>query len=230
MDNILEYDSVSIKYKQNTVIDNVSFDLKPGEILGIVGESGSGKSTILKSINRILGDEAKIVSGQIRFNDANLLTKSEKEMRTIRGRSIGMIFQDSIGSLCPIRTIGSQMIETMRAHQKIDKKQAKEKAMGLFGLLNFKDPEKLWKSYPFELSGGMNQRVGIALGMIMNPALLLADEPTSALDIKSTGLVVDELKSLRKNFGTSIIIVSHDMDLMEGICDRIVEIKSGKVI
>jgi len=230
MENILEYDSVSIEYLNKKVIDNVSFNLKSGQILGIVGESGSGKSTIIKSIIGILGKEGKVTDGQIRFENQNLLTKKDNEMRHLRGKKIGMIFQDSASSLCPIRTVGSQMIETMGAHEKINKQRAKEHALKLFERLNFSQPEKLWNSYPFELSGGMNQRVGIALGTVLNPELVLADEPTSALDFKSAGQVVDELKKLNKEFNTSIIIVSHDIGMMAGLCHELVVLKEGIVI
>lgn len=230
MDKILDYNSVSISYLRSEVVKDVSFSLAPGEILGIVGESGSGKSTIIKSIIGILGDDLTGIEGSITFNGKDLIVMSKQEMRHLRGREIGMIFQDAAASLCPIRTVGSQVIEALRAHCKIDRKQAKEEALQVFERLNFSDPDKIWKSYPFELSGGMNQRVGILLGMLHNPPLLLADEPTSALDIKSTRQVIDELKGLRDRFGTSIIIVSHDISVISEVADSVMVLKDGRIV
>ena len=229
-DSILEFNQIKISFSNSVAVDNVSFSLKSGEILGLVGESGSGKSTIIKSIMAILNDDGKIESGEILFNGENLLDKSEKELQRIRGSRIGMIFQDSAASLCPIRTIGDQVIESMATQGKIDKKKAKEQALKLFEKLNFKDPNSLWNSYPFELSGGMNQRVGIAIAMINNPTLLLADEPTSALDTNATSQVIEELKRIRTDLGTSIIIVTHDMNVVEQVADNIMVLKDGKVM
>ncbi|MBR1623569.1 MAG: ABC transporter ATP-binding protein [Pseudobutyrivibrio sp.] len=228
--DFFKYDSVSVEYEGIRAVDNVSFQLNHGEILGIVGESGSGKSTIIKSIMGLLGTDGTLESGEIVFKGENLLTKSDKEMRRIRGAEIGMIFQDAEGSLCPIRTIGDQIIEAMNAHGKIDKVKAKEQAYALFEKLNFKEAERIWTSYPFELSGGMNQRVGIAIAMLLNPPLLLADEPTSALDYQACDQVIDELKKLREAYGTSIIIVTHDIAVVSALADNILIVRNGNVM
>ena len=151
-------------------------------------------------------------------------------MRKIRGAEIGMIFQDAKSSLCPIRTIGSQIIESMNAHRKIPKAVAKEKALDLFAKIGFREVEKLWKSYPFELSGGMNQRVGIAISMLMNPSILLADEPTSALDVAVQKQVIEEMLNLRELFGTAIIIVTHDISVAAAMADTVLVLKDGNMM
>ena len=190
---ILTYDSVEISFGGKAVVHDVSFSLEHGEILGLVGESGSGKSTLIKAAMGLLGQDGLVTRGDIRYMDQNILDISEKEKRKIRGAGIGMIFQDAGASLCPIRTIGEQIYESMRAHTKITRSEAKSRAMDLFAKLNFKDSQRVWDSYPFELSGGMNQRAGIAIAMLMNPPILFADEPTSALDVTVQKQVVEEL-------------------------------------
>ena len=228
--SILECDSLSISFSGKAALKNVSFSLEKGETLGIVGESGSGKSTIIKAIMGILSNEGRVENGRIVFNGENLLDKSQKEMESVRGSQLSMVFQDSAASLCPIRTIGDQIQETMKAHGYKDKKKNKEKAIQLLEKLNFKEPLRVWNSYPFELSGGMNQRVGIALAMILRPLVLLADEPTSALDQKAGQLVIEEIKSLRSEYQTSVIIVSHDISVISSLARNILVLKDGEVM
>ena len=148
----------------------------------------------------------------------------------VRGAGIGMIFQDAGASLCPIRTIGDQIYESMRAHKKVSRNEAKDRAMELFEKLNFKDSQRVWDSYPFELSGGMNQRAGIAISMLMNPPILLADEPTSALDVSVQRQVVREMLKLRELFGTAIIIVTHDIGVVRAMADTVLVLKNGKMV
>ena len=162
--------------------------------------------------------------------EQNILDIPEKEKRKIRGAKIGMIFQDAGASLCPIRTIGDQIYESMRAHKKVTKAQAKDRAMELFEKLNFKDSQRVWDSYPFELSGGMNQRAGIAIAMLMNPPVLFADEPTSALDVSVQRQVVNEMLNLRELFGTSIVIVTHDIGVVRAMADSVLVLKNGKTV
>ena len=214
MKPLLQYESVDISYHGKPVAENISFSLQPGEILGIVGESGSGKSTIIKAAMGLLGSGGAVTKGDIRFRGKNLTALPEREIRQIRGAGIGMIFQDTESALCPIRTIGSQIFESMRAHRKISREEAREQALELFGILNLKEGTRIWNSYPFELSGGMNQRVGIAMAMLMNPAVLLADEPTSALDVLVQKQAVSEMMNLREVFGTAVIIVTHDIGVV----------------
>ena len=221
---ILTYDSVEISFDGEAVVHDVSFSLTPGEILGLVGESGSGKSTLIKAAMGLLGSGGLVTRGDICYMGQNILDISEKEKRKIRGSGIGMIFQDAGASLCPIRTIGDQIYESMRAHKKVSRNEAKDRAMELFEKLNFKD------SYPFELSGGMNQRAGIAISMLMNPPILLADEPTSALDVSVQRQVVREMLKLRELFGTAIIIVTHDIGVVRAMADTVLVLKNGKMV
>ena len=227
---ILTYDSVEISFGGKAVVHNVNFSIESGEILGLVGESGSGKSTLIKAAMGLLGQDGLVTRGDICFMEQNILDIPEKEKRKIRGAKIGMIFQDAGASLCPIRTIGDQIYESMRAHKKVTKAQAKDRAMELFEKLNFKDSQRVWDSYPFELSGGMNQRAGIAIAMLMNPPVLFADEPTSALDVSVQRQVVNEMLNLRELFGTSIVIVTHDIGVVRAMADSVLVLKNGKTV
>jgi peptide/nickel transport system ATP-binding protein len=229
MDNtLLNYDSVEVSFNGNPVVHDVSFSLHSGEILGLVGESGSGKSTLIKAAMGLLGSNGMVTRGDIIFKGRNLVDMPERELRHIRGSGIGMIFQDAGASLCPIRTIGSQIFESMEAHGKITEAEARERSFDLFRKLNFKEPERIWDSYPFEMSGGMNQRAGIAVSMLMNPPVLLADEPTSALDVAVQRQVVQEMLHVREIFGTAIIIVTHDIGVVSAMADTVLVLQNGK--
>jgi ABC-type dipeptide/oligopeptide/nickel transport system ATPase component len=227
---LLDYQHVEISFNGKPVVHDVSFQLHPGEILGLVGESGSGKSTLIKAAMGLLGSSGMVTRGDIWFEGKNLPDLSEKEMRTICGEKIGMIFQDCGASMSPIRTIGEQIVESMAAHRKVNITEAKADAMELFEKLNFKDGEQVWNSYPFELSGGMNQRAGIAIAMLMNPVILMADEPTSALDVAIQRQVVEEMLHVREVFGTAIIIVTHDIGVVSAMADSILVLQDGNVM
>ena len=227
---LLDYQHVEISFNGNAVVHDVSFQLHPGEILGLVGESGSGKSTIIKAAMGLLGGNGMVTRGDIWFEGKNLPDLSDKEMRHICGEKIGMIFQDCGASLSPIRTIGEQIVESMAAHRKVDVAEAKRTAMELFEKLRFKDGERVWNSYPFELSGGMNQRAGIAIAMLMNPAILMADEPTSALDVAVQRQVVEEMLNVREVFCTAIIIVTHDIGVVSAMANSILVLQDGNVM
>lgn len=229
-ETILRYDSVEISFDGSPVVEDVSFSLREGEILGLVGESGSGKSTMIKAAMGLLGDHGLVTKGDIWFRGQNLLDLSEKEMRKVRGAKIGMIFQDVGTSLCPIRTIGEQIYESMMAHQKITRDQAKAKSMELFEKLHFNESDRIWDMYPFEMSGGMNQRAGIAISMLLNPPILFADEPTSALDVSIQKEAVNSMKELRETFGTAIIIVTHDIGVVRAMADTIMVLKDGRTV
>lgn len=230
MAELLSYEHVEISYGGTPVVHDVSFSVKPGEILGLVGESGSGKSTLIKAAMGLLGDNGLVTKGDILFDGKNIPDLPEKELRKIRGAKIGMIFQDAGASLCPIRTIGEQIYESMSAHMDISKADAQDRAFTLFEKLHFQDSRRIWDSYPFELSGGMNQRAGIAIAMLMNPAVLLADEPTSALDVAVQKQVVLEMKLLRELFGTAIILVTHDIGVVSAMADTVLVLKDGRKV
>lgn len=230
MAELLSFEHVEISYGGTPVVHDVSFSVKPGEILGLVGESGSGKSTLIKAAMGLLGDNGLVTKGDILFDGKNIPDLPEKELRKIRGKKIGMIFQDAGASLCPIRTIGEQIYESMSAHMDISKADAQEQAFALFEKLHFQDSRRIWDSYPFELSGGMNQRAGIVIAMLMNPAVLLADEPTSALDMAVQKQVVLEMKQLRDLFGTAIILVTHDIGVVSAMADTVLVLKDGRKV
>lgn len=230
MEELLKYDHVEISFGGSAVVHDVSFSLHAGEILGLVGESGSGKSTLIKAAMGLLENNGLVTRGDIWFEGKNLPDLPERELRLIRGEKIGMIFQDAGASLCPIRTIGEQIIESMAAHKKVSKAEAKASALELFDKLNFKDGERIWKSYPFELSGGMNQRAGIAISMLMKPSVLLADEPTSALDVAVQRQVVQEMLRVRELFGTAIILVTHDIGVVSAMADTVLVLQNGSTM
>lgn len=230
MEPLLTYQSVEVSFNGRAVTHDVSFTLHAGEILGIVGESGSGKSTLLKTAMGLLGNGGLVTKGDIWFKGKDLPDLPEKELRKICGAGIGMIFQDAGASLCPIRTIGEQIYESMSAHMEITRSQAREKALALFEKLQFKDGQRIWNSYPFELSGGMNQRAGIAIAMLMEPPVLLADEPTSALDVAVQKQVIEEMLHLRELFGTAIILVTHDIGVVSAMADTVLVLKDGRIM
>lgn len=226
MDALLRYDAVEICFDGMPVVRNVSCSVHPGEILGIVGESGSGKSTLLKAALGLLGD-GEVTAGRILFQGRNILELSPKQHRKICGAEIGMIFQDCGASLSPIRTIGDQIFESVAAHQTISREEARRQALELFERLYIRNGARIWDSYPFQLSGGMNQRVGIAMAMLMQPAVLLADEPTSALDVAVQKQVVQALLQMRDLFGTAIVLVTHDLGVVRAMADQILVLKDG---
>ena len=230
MEELLTYQSVEISFGESVVVQDIDFSLHPGEILGIVGESGSGKSTLLKAAMGLLGSGGAVTKGDIWFRGKNIPDLSERQLRKIRGTEIGMIFQDAGASLCPIRTIGEQIWESMSAHRKTSRAEAREKALDLFDKLNFKDGRRIWNSYPFQLSGGMNQRAGIAIAMLMEPAVLLADEPTSALDVIVQRQAVQEMLRLREIFGTAILLVTHDIGVVSAMADTVLVLKDGRMM
>ena len=232
--NILEYCQVDIHYEKKQVIKDVSLAVKPGEILGIVGESGSGKSTLIRAGMGLLGEGGTVTQGQILYQGTNAtidLTQIHgEEMRRLRGAEIGMIFQNTGASLCPIRTIEEQLYEAVLEHESISKGEIRDRALELFEQLRFTNGEQILKSYPFEFSGGMNQRVGIVLAMVLRPRLLLADEPTSALDVTVQLQVLREMKKLRDMYGTSIVLVTHNIGVVNYLADHVAVMHQGKLV
>ena len=228
--SVLSYENVDISYNGNTVVKDINLKLEEGEILGIVGESGSGKTTVIKAAMNLLGKGGLVTRGDIWFKGMDIPDLSDKQMRKINGPEIGMIFQNSGSAFCPIRTVGDQLYEAMRAHEKISKEDFRIKATELFEKIGFSDVQRILKSYPFELSGGMQQRVGVAAAMLLNPKVILADEPTSALDVSIQRLVIDEMLKVREMFGTSMIIVSHNIGVIGAMADNVIVMKDGQII
>lgn len=228
-EELLIYDSVEVCFNGRPAVRDVSFSLNPGEILCIVGESGSGKSTLLRAAIGLLGRAGMVTRGDIWFQGENIPDLPKRRLRKIRGSRIGMIFQDPAASLCPVRTVGSQMTESLRAHGPISKKEAKERSLALFDKLGLKDGERIWECRPFELSGGMNQRVGIAMAMLLNPSVLLADEPTSALDVSVQKQAVEEMLLMRRLYGTAIVLVTHNIGVVSAMADTVLVLKDGRM-
>lgn len=230
MEELLRYDHVDISYLGQPVIRDVSFSLHSGEILGIVGESGSGKSTLIKAAMGLLGCEGQVTRGDIWFKGKNLPELPPKELRKLCGPELGYIFQSSGSAFCPIRTVGAQLFETMRAHGKITKADFEVQALELLGKLGFADGKRILASYPFELSGGMQQRIGIAAAMLLNPSVLFADEPTSALDVTIQKQVVEEMLMVRETFGTAIVLVTHNLGVIGAMADRVLVLENGRCV
>ena len=224
MESLLKLEHVTICYNGEPVVHDVDLELNKGEILGVVGESGSGKSTIIKAIMGLLGNEGTVTEGDIWYKGKNVV-----DMPELLGPEIAMVFQDSGAALCPIRTVGDQIYESMREHERISRKECAERAVRMMAKIGLKDGERVLQSYPFELSGGMNQRVGICISMLQNPSLLLADEPTSALDVTIQKQVVEEMLLMRKEYGTAMIVVTHNIGVVEKMADKVLVLKNGKV-
>lgn len=229
MELLLKLEHVTICYNGEPVVHDVNLELNKGEILGVVGESGSGKSTIIKAVMGLLGSEGMVTEGDIWYKGKNVVDMPEKELRKLLGPEIAMVFQDSGASLCPIRTIGAQIYESMREHEKISRKECEERAVRMMAKIGLKDGERVLRSYPFELSGGMNQRVGICISMLQHPSLLLADEPTSALDVTVQKQVVEEMLLMRKEYGTAMIVVTHNIGVVGKMADKVLVLKNGEV-
>ena len=227
-------DRLTVTYGEKLAVDGVSFSLSPGKIYVIVGESGSGKSTLLRTIGGLLTKEGKIVSGDIWMGEQNLIQLSEKEWCEVHGNKMGYIFQNPEQSLSPLAKIGKQFVECQNMHAKTERKKSKkeilEDAEELLKELRFENPQRVLKSYPFELSGGMCQRVAIALAIMNQPSLLLADEPTSALDVASQDMTIETLLALRKKTDLSILLVTHNMEVARRLADEIGVMYQGRII
>jgi peptide/nickel transport system ATP-binding protein len=216
---------------QVPAVNGVDFYIREGETLGIVGESGCGKSVTSLSIMRLLEHTpGRVVDGSIRFEGTDLLSLSENAMREIRGNEIAMIFQEPMTSLNPVFKIGDQIGEAVRLHLKLDKKQAREHVMNMLKLVGIPRAKEIMDEYPHQLSGGMRQRVMIAMAMSCEPKLLIADEPTTALDVTIQAQILDLMKKLKEEKGTAIMLITHDLGVVAEMCDRVVVMYAGKVV
>ena len=230
METILKVENLYVKNNGVEILNDISFDIKKGEILGIVGESGCGKSTLIRSLISMNESNEEIVKGDILFKNESILNIPQKEMRKLRGSEIGVVFQNPGATLNPIRKIGKQFVESLKSHNKISKKEALEKAELILEKVNLKDAKCILNSYPYELSGGMKQRVAMAMALIMEPEILVTDEPTSALDVTVQSQVVKEMMKLRDSFDTSIIIVTHSMGVVSRMVDKIAVMYAGSIV
>lgn len=234
-DHILSVKDLEVQFKSGSIttkaVNGVSFDLEENENLGIVGESGSGKSVTATSILRLIPNPpGEITNGSIAFKGKDLLQCSNNDMRKIRGNEISMIFQDPSTSLNPVFTVGNQIIESIRTHQNISKKAAKKKAIEMLELVGIPAPEKRINMYPHEFSGGMRQRVMIAIALACDPKLLIADEPTTALDVTVQAQILNLMKDLQEKFDMSIIMITHDLGVVWETCDKMIVMYAGRVV
>ncbi len=223
---------VSFKLKNDSfdAIRNISFDVHKSEILGIVGESGSGKSVTMKSIMSILPNNGSVTNGEILFDGKNLLTMDQKEKRSLLGNDISMIFQDPMTALNPLKTVGFHLTEIIMRHQKLDKSKAQDLALKALEMVEIPNPSQRLKQYPHEFSGGMRQRVIIAMALVNNPKFLIADEPTTALDVTIQFQILSLIKKLQEENNMSVVLITHDLAVVYSICHRIIVMYGGKIM
>ncbi len=234
MDKLLEIKNLHTSFFTHVgevkAVRGINIDVYEGEAIGIVGESGCGKSVTSLSVMGLVPSPGKVIEGQIHFKGEDLLKKSEKEMQKIRGNKIAMIFQDPMTSLNPVYTIGDQLIEPLRIHKNMDKEAARQKAIELLREVRIPDPERRLKQYPHEFSGGMRQRVMIAMALSCQPELVIADEPTTALDVTIQAQILELMKELKEKFNTSIMLITHDLGIVADLCSRIVVMYAGVIV
>ncbi|MGO0062769.1 ABC transporter ATP-binding protein [Brevibacillus fluminis] len=234
-ERLLEVNGLTVNFRNDhreiTVVHNISFHINQGETVGVVGESGCGKSITSLSIMQLVPTPpGRIASGEIRYKGTNLLSLKSKEMNQIRGNEISMIFQEPMTSLTPVFTIGRQLDEVIRLHTKASKKEAKERSIDMLKLVGISRAEQIYASYPHELSGGMRQRVMIAIGLACNPNLLIADEPTTALDVTIQAQILDLMRELKEKTGSSILFITHDLGVVAEMCDRVIVMYAGEIV
>lgn len=232
---MLEIKNLKVEYfsrgKSTVAVDGVNLSMQKGEVLALVGESACGKSTTALSIARLISSyEGRITNGEILFNGKDIMGMSDKQLQNIRGKEISYIFQEPASSLNPVYTIGEQITELLFVHQDMSKKDAKSKTVEALIKAQLKDPERVFNSYPHQLSGGMKQRAMIAMATVLKPALLIADEPTTALDVTVQAKIINLLKKLKSDLDLSILFITHDLNLVSTIADRIAVMYKGKIV
>ena len=232
--HLLEIKNLVIEFHDTVppskIVENLSFSMEKGEILGIVGESGSGKTQTALSVMGLLESHAKMPQGEILFGGKDILKCQEEELREIRGKEIGIVFQEPMTSLNPLLTIGEQVEEALRIHTKDSPAERKEKALEMMRKVELPSPEELYRKYPHQLSGGMRQRVMIAAALITRPSLIIADEPTTALDVTIQAQILKLLKRINQKEGTGILFISHDLGVVRKLCDRVIVMNQGKAV
>ena len=226
---MLKLDNVTISYKNVPTVQNFNLDMKEGQIVSLVGESGSGKTTVIRAVLGLLAGGGKVTEGSITFEGEDLLSYTPEQWRKLRGSDISMIFQDSGAMMNPTRKVGKVFTEYILTHENISKKEAWSKGIAMLERMRLPSPDNIMESYPFQLSGGMRQRVGIAMGMTYQPKLLLADEPTSALDVTTQAQIVRQMMKLRDDYHTGIIVVTHNLGVAAYMSDYIVVMKNGRM-
>ena len=227
---LLEVSNLDISYGEHPIVHDVSLKLDAGKVIAIVGESGSGKTTVIRAILGCLPNEGHVTNGKIVFDGKNLLENTAEEWRKVSGKDITMVFQASGSMLDPIQKIGKQFVEYIRQHVDVTDEDAYQQAIAMLKRMNLPNPETIMDSFPFELSGGMNQRVGVAMGMFFSPRILLADEPTSALDVTTQAQVVEEMMGICRDDGTAIIIVTHNLGVAAYMADEIIVMRNGHIV
>ncbi|XVG95567.1 ABC transporter ATP-binding protein [Eubacteriales bacterium KG127] len=234
MDKLLEVKNLKVSFFTHAgevkAVDGISYDINHGEIMGIVGESGSGKSVEAYTIIGLLQEPGKVVGGEILFNGENILNYDKEQMEDFRGNKVSMIFQNPMTCLNPVYTIGNQLSEAVLCHEKVDKKVAWDRAVEMLELVGINNPGKRMKQYPHELSGGMRQRVMIAMGLICNPQLLIADEPTTALDVTIQAQILELIRKLQKDRKMSVIFITHNLGVVAEVCDKVSVMYAGKMV
>lgn len=235
MNVLLSVDGLSVSFygrdSEVQAVRDVSFEVRAGETLGIVGESGSGKSVTARAIMGLLpSPPAMVKEGRILFRGESLTDKSDREMEQVRGRDIGMIFQDPMSSLNPTMRVGPQIEEGLIRHRSLSRSEARKEAVKMLEMVGIRDSELRYNQYPHEFSGGMRQRVMIAIAMACNPSLLIADEPTTSLDVTIQAQILDEMKKLQQELGTAIVLITHDLGVVAGFCDRVIVMKEGEIV
>lgn len=231
---IISVRDLTIRYrtKESRVyaVEGVSFDLYPGQVLTLVGESGSGKTTAAMSILRLLPQEAEVLGGQVLFEGRDLIRIDDRQLRPIRGSRIAMIFQDPVAGLNPVLSVGSQVAEMLTSHLEISKKDAQKQVVNILRGVGLSDPERVAKAYPFQLSGGMCQRVMIGIATALDPDVIIADEPTSALDVTIQAQILHQLDQLRKERGAAILLITHDFGVVAQMADQVAVMYAGRVV
>ena len=234
MEKLLEVKDLKVSFftdlGETQAVKGAGFAIGEGDFFGIVGESGSGKSVTTKSILRLGPSNCKIMGGEILFRGEDILKKNEAELREIRGGEIAMIFQDSLSALNPVYTVGNKMVELIRRHTNMNKKEAKARVLELLTAVGITDPEKAMNSYPHELSGGMRQRVMIAMALACQPQILIADEPTTALDVTIQAQILDLIRDLNQEMNTSVVFITHDLGVVSELCDTVIVMYNGHIV